>query len=54
MGKRIRAHVSGGHFLQAIVAYRDAHGPFRTVDDLGEVRGIGPARLEALRALVRA
>ena len=38
----------------AIVAYRDAHGPFRTVDDLGEVRGIGPARLEALRALVRA
>ena len=37
----------------AIVAYRDAHGPFRTVDDLGEVRGIGPARLEALRALVR-
>jgi competence protein ComEA len=37
----------------AIVAYRDDHGPFATVDDLGEVRGIGPAKLEALRDLVR-
>ncbi|MCU1502561.1 MAG: competence protein ComEA [Ilumatobacteraceae bacterium] len=36
----------------AIVAYRDAHGPFGTVDDLGEVRGIGPAKLDALRGLV--
>ncbi len=36
----------------AIVAYRDAHGSFSTVDDLGEVRGIGPAKLDALRGLV--
>jgi len=25
----------------AIVAYRDAHGPFRKVDDLAKVKGIG-------------
>lgn len=34
----------------AIVAYRDEHGPFRTVDDLLEVRGIGPAKLAAMRS----
>jgi len=32
-----------------IVDYRSAHGGFRTLDELGEVPGIGPARLEALR-----
>ena len=32
-----------------IVAYRLAHGGFRSVDELDEVSGIGPARLEALR-----
>jgi competence protein ComEA len=37
----------------AIVAWRDAHGKFSNVDQLGEVDGIGPARLEKLRALVR-
>ena len=35
-----------------IVAYRTAHGPFRTVDELGEVGGIGPKTLEGLRDLV--
>ena len=38
---------------QAIVTYRDKHGPFRTVDDLTEVQGIGPTRLEHLRDLVQ-
>lgn len=33
----------------AIVAYRTEHGPFAAVEDLLEVRGIGPAKLEALR-----
>lgn len=37
----------------AIVAHRRAHGRFASVDALGEVRGIGPAKLEALRPLVR-
>ncbi len=38
---------------QAILTYRERNGPFRTVEDLGEVQGIGPARLDALRDLVR-
>jgi competence protein ComEA len=37
----------------AIVAWRQAHGKFTSVDQLAEVDGIGPARLEKLRALVR-
>jgi competence protein ComEA len=38
---------------QAIVAYRAQRGSFRSVDELLEVRGIGEARLEQLRPLVR-
>lgn len=37
----------------AIVAWRDANGKFSSVDQLGDVDGIGPARLDKLRALVR-
>ena len=37
---------------QAIVDHRDRNGPFASVDALGDVRGIGPAKLEALRPLV--
>lgn len=36
----------------AIIAHREQHGPFQTVDQLGDVRGIGPAKLDALRGLV--
>jgi competence protein ComEA len=36
----------------AIVTHRLQHGPFQTVEQLGDVRGIGPAKLDALRALV--
>lgn len=36
----------------AIVAYRDEHGPFRSVEGLLDVRGIGDAKLDALRGLV--
>lgn len=38
---------------EAIVAWRDANGRFAGVDQLGDVDGIGPARLEKLRQLVR-
>ena len=38
----------------AIVAWRDANGRFTSVDQLGDVDGIGPARLEKLRDLVKA
>jgi competence protein ComEA len=37
-----------------IVADRAANGPFRTVDDLMRVSGIGPAKFDALKDLVRA
>ncbi len=37
----------------AIVAWRDKNGAFTSVDQLGDVDGIGPARLDRLRALVR-
>lgn len=37
----------------AILEYRDRSGPFRAVDDLDQVAGIGPTRLERLRPLVR-
>ena len=36
----------------AIVAYRQVHGPFGSVDDLRQVRGIGVATIERLRLLV--
>lgn len=36
----------------AIVAFRDANGRFSDVEQLGDVDGIGPARLEKLRDLV--
>lgn len=37
----------------AILAWRQAHGPFTDVSQLNNVDGIGPARLEKLRPLVR-
>ncbi|MBX7455583.1 ComEA family DNA-binding protein [Mycolicibacterium sp. 3033] len=36
----------------AIVTWRDAHGRFGSVDQLSDVDGIGPARLDKLRPLV--
>lgn len=36
----------------AIVAYRTEHGRFASIDELQEVRGIGPAKFEALASMV--
>jgi len=36
-----------------IIEYRDAHGGFRSVEELAEVDGIGEVRLEALRQAVQ-
>jgi competence protein ComEA len=36
----------------AIVDHREQNGPFARVDDLDAVRGIGPAKLDAIRELV--
>ena len=38
---------------QAIVQYRDEHGPFESVDDLIEVKGIGEATLRSNRERIR-
>jgi len=37
---------------QKIVDYRQAHGPYTSVDDLDAIPGIGPSRIENLRGLV--
>ena len=37
----------------AIIDHRERHGPFASVDDLHDVRGIGEAKLAQLRDLVR-
>lgn len=39
----------GAAKAKAIVEYRDAHGPFSSVDELLEVRGIGESLLERNR-----
>lgn len=38
---------------QAIVAYRDSHGAFKTADDLRQVKGIGDKTLERNRDAIR-
>jgi competence protein ComEA len=43
----------GESTAQAIVAYRSANGPFKTVDDLRKVKGIGDRILEQNRANLR-
>ena len=42
----------GPTIAAAIVEHRERNGPFRAVDDLLDVAGIGPSRLEQLRPLV--
>jgi competence protein ComEA len=42
----------GEVLASTIVAYRDEHGPFASVDQLEDVSGIGPATLEEIRDLV--
>lgn len=37
----------------AIVAYRQAHGPFKSVDDLGKVKGVGTKTLARNRDAIR-
>lgn len=39
----------GMHKAEAIVRYREEHGPFASVDDLVLVAGIGPKTLERSR-----
>jgi competence protein ComEA len=43
----------GDGLARRIVADREQNGPFRSVDDLARVKGIGPKTLEHLRPWVR-
>ncbi len=43
----------GPAIARRIVAYRKTHGPFKTVDELLNVRGIGPKTLERIRPRIR-
>jgi len=38
---------------QAIVAYRNEHGPFKSADDLGRVKGIAQKVIDQNRANIR-
>ncbi|HCV42012.1 MAG TPA: hypothetical protein DGH68_00900 [Bacteroidetes bacterium] len=43
----------GEAYAERIVAYRNEHGPFESVDQLAKVKGIGKKRMEHLRPFVR-
>lgn len=43
----------GPVLAERIVAYRDEHGPFRVVEDLLDVTGIGESKLASIRDLIR-
>lgn len=43
----------GPALAERIVAYRNEHGPFKQVDDLTAVRGIGQAKLEKMKTQLR-
>jgi len=37
---------------QAIVAYRTQHGPFKSIDDLAQVKGIGEKTIKMNRSML--
>jgi competence protein ComEA len=43
----------GPTLAKQIVSYREKHGPFRRVEDLMVIRGIGFKKWKAIRPLVR-
>ena len=43
----------GPSIAQKIIAYRDLNGPFTSLDQLLEVKGFGPKKLEANRSLLQ-
>ncbi len=44
-----RLHGIGKVLSQRIVDYREENGPFQSIDELDNVSGIGPKKLEAVR-----
>jgi comEA protein len=43
----------GPVLAEGIVAYRQEHGPFKRIDELLAIKGIGPKKLEKLRSYLR-
>ncbi len=43
----------GPGLARRVVAYREVHGPFRRIEELLQVPGIGPKRWERIRPLLR-
>jgi len=42
----------GPKLAQRIIAYREEHGPFQAIEELDNVKGIGPSLIESIRYLV--
>ncbi len=42
----------GPKTAQAIIDYRTEHGPFKSIEELDEVKGIGPKTIERLRPFI--
>ncbi|WP_299178192.1 helix-hairpin-helix domain-containing protein [uncultured Neptuniibacter sp.] len=42
----------GERKAEAIIAYREAHGPFQSIEQLAEVKGIGAATIEKNRSVI--
>lgn len=43
----------GESLARQIVADRETHGPFKSVEDLRRVKGIGPATMEKIRSFLK-
>jgi competence protein ComEA len=42
----------GAAYAERIIAYRNDYGPFKSVDDLQKVKGIGTKKMEQIRQLI--
>ncbi len=42
----------GPSLAQRIIAYREENGPFKTIEDIQKVKGIGPAIFEKIKDLI--
>ncbi|GAB4531111.1 MAG: hypothetical protein Fur0018_18820 [Anaerolineales bacterium] len=42
----------GPSLAASIIAYREEHGPFTSIEDIQNVSGIGPAKFEKIRPLI--
>ncbi len=42
----------GQKYAERIVVYRDKNGPFKMIEDITNVKGIGPKKFEAIKNLI--